>query len=121
MPLIGSRTQNSFNNGVLILADQVKTMPPEQTLRDLPALRADNDWWWLAYRGLWGTPEFLPFFGGSGPRGPKWQGVKWSDPFRWVMRNCIADDVPYWLEMFASWQPAEEEEFFSGLLDEEKG
>lgn len=89
--------------GEAVLADRVAVMPPEAILRDLSALRADDEWWWLAYRGLWGAPEFLPFFGGSGPRGPKWQGVKWRNPFRWVMRDCIADDLPYWLEMFASW------------------
>lgn len=96
---------SSFGNGAMVLVDAPRVMPPEHVLRDPPALRADDDWWWLAYRGLWGTPEFLPFFGGSGPRGPKWQGVKWNNPFQWVMRDCIADDLPYWLEMFASWDP----------------
>ncbi len=101
--------QSGIGIGKAVLADRVRVMPPEATLRDLPALRADDEWWWLAFRGLWGAPEFLPFFGGSGPRGPKWQGVKWSNPFRWVMRDCIADDLPYWLEMFASWQHDEDE------------
>lgn len=95
----------NVGNGVAILPERVRTMPPERVLRDLPALRRDDEWWWMAYRGLWGSPEFLPFFGGSGPRGPKWQGTKWANPFRWVMRDCIADDVPYWLEMFAAWEP----------------
>jgi hypothetical protein len=101
--------QSSLAAGVAVLAERVPVMPSEATLRDLAALRADDCWWWLAYRGLWGAPEFLPFFGGSGPRGPKWQGVKWSNPFRWVMRDCIADDLPYWLEMFASWADDEVE------------
>src|SRR3954447_10637320 len=109
-----ANAHTQFNNGVLVLTDCVETMPPEQVLRDLPALRADDGWWWLAYRGLWGTPEFLPFFGGSGPRGPKWQGGRWSNPFRWVMRDCIADDMPYWLEMFAAWQP--DDDPFAALL-----
>jgi hypothetical protein len=92
--------------GVAVFTENVRVMPPEHILRDLPALRADDEWWWLAYRGLWGAPEFLPFFGGSGPRGPQWQGTKWSNPFRWMMRECIADETPYWLEMFAGWEPA---------------
>ncbi|MGH2588491.1 MAG: hypothetical protein ACRDJE_26515, partial [Dehalococcoidia bacterium] len=54
--------------GAAIFTENVRVMPPEHVLRDLPALRADDEWWWLAYRGLWGAPEFLPFFGGSGPR-----------------------------------------------------
>ncbi len=97
-----------FGNGVTVFTDNVRVMPPERVLRDLPALRADDEWWWLAYRGLWGAPEFLPFFGGSGPRGPKWQGVKWTNPFRWVMRHCIADELPYWMEMFASWEAVDD-------------
>ena len=108
-----------FSNGQLTLIDRVAVMPPEATLRDLRALRADDDWWWLAYRGLWGSPEFLPFFGGSGPRGPKWQGIRWSNPFRWVMRDCIADDIPYWMEMFAAWEP--EDDPFAALLAEPDG
>jgi len=100
--------QPQIGNGVAILPERVPTMPPERILRDLPALRRDDEWWWLAYRGLWGTPEFLPFFGGSGPRGPKWQGTKWGNPFRWVMRDCIADDVPYWLEIFSAWEPEDD-------------
>jgi hypothetical protein len=107
-----------FSNGELVLAGRVELMPPEATTRDLPALRADDRWWWLAYRGLWGSPEFLPFFGGSGPRGPKWQGVKWANPFRWVMRDCIADDMPYWLEMFAAWEP--EDDPIAALLEEDE-
>ena len=103
-----ARVGSGVGNGVKILTDNVKVMPPEAVLSDLRALRADDDWWWLAYRGLWGAPEFLPFFGGSGPRGLKWQGAKWSNPFRWVMRDCIADDLPYWMEMFASWQPPDD-------------
>lgn len=93
-------------NGVRVFTENVKVMPPEAVLRDLARLKEDDDWWWLAYRGLWGAPEFLPFFGGSGPRGPQWQGIKWDDPFRWVMRHCIADEMPYWLEMFSDWEPA---------------
>lgn len=100
-----ANSQPQVGNGVAVLPEHVRLMPPERILRDLPALRRDDDWWWLAYRGLWGSPEFLPFFGGSGPRGPKWQGTKWANPFRWVMRDCIADDVPYWLEIFAAWEP----------------
>ena len=94
---------SGFSNGLALLIERVCVMPPETHLRDLAALRADDAWWWLAYRGRWGTPEFLPFFGGSGPRGPQWQGAKWNNPFRWVMRECMADDLPYWLEMFARW------------------
>jgi len=94
----------AFGTGVSVFTENVRVMPPEHILRDLPALRADDEWWWLAYRGIWGAPEFLPFFGGSGPRGPQWQGIKWSNPFVWVMRHCIADDLPYWLETFATWQ-----------------
>lgn len=99
-----------LGTGVKVFTDNVRVMPPEQTLRDLPALRADDEWWWLAYRGLWGTPEFLPFFGGSGPRGPRGQGLKWSNPFRWVMRECIADEMPYWIETFAGWEAEDEED-----------
>jgi hypothetical protein len=95
------------DNGVRVLVDNVRLMPPEPILRDLTALRAEDDWWWLGYRGLWGAPEFLPFSGGSGPRGPRWQGTKWSNPFHWVMHECLADDLPYWLEMFAGWEPAD--------------
>ena len=108
--------QPQVGNGVAILPERVRLMPHEQLLRDLPALRRDDDWWWLAYRGLWGSPEFLPFFGGSGPRGPRWQGTKWANPFRWVMHDCIADDVPYWREMFAAWDL--DEDPIAALLDE---
>jgi hypothetical protein len=101
-----AEAHSGMGNGVSVFTDNVRVMPPEHILRDLPALREDDEWWWLAYRGLWGAPEFLPFFGGSGPRGPQWQGIKWSNPFVWVMRHCIADDLPYWLETFANWQPA---------------
>ncbi|MCA9826323.1 MAG: hypothetical protein KC479_13010 [Dehalococcoidia bacterium] len=94
-------------NGVSMLIDDVRVMPNEAILRDPERLRQDDEWWWLAYRGLWGSPEVLPFFGGSGPRGPREQGVRWSNPFRWVMRECIADDLPYWVQMFASWQAGE--------------
>ncbi len=94
-------------NGVRIFTENVKLMPPEVVLRDLPRLRLDDEWWWLAYRGLWGAPELLPFFGESGPRGPQWQGIKWDNPFYWVMRHCIADEMPYWLEMFSAWEPEE--------------
>ena len=97
-------------NGVRLMVEDVPVMPPEQVLRDTEALTRDHEWWWLAYRGLWGSPEALPFFGGSGPRGPREQGIRWDNPFQWVMRECIADDLPYWIAMFASWQPAEEPE-----------
>ena len=90
-----------------VFTENVELLPPERLLRDLPALRADDHWWWLAYRGLWGAPEFLPFFGGSGPRGPMWQGLKWRNPFQWVMRECIADEIPYWVSTFARWNTAE--------------
>jgi hypothetical protein len=91
-------------NGERLLVDKVAVMPHNKVLQDLPNLRADDDWWWLAYRGLWGSPEALPFFGGSGPRGPREQGIRWENPFQWVMRECIADDLPYWIQMFAAWQ-----------------
>ncbi|MHB8574650.1 MAG: hypothetical protein ACYDCQ_04900 [Dehalococcoidia bacterium] len=97
----------SGGNGVRVFTENIKLMPPEALLRDLPGLRQNDEWWWLAYRGLWGAQEFLPFFGGSGPRGPQWQGVKWDNPFLWVMRHCIADEMPYWVEMFSAWQPEE--------------
>ena len=58
-----------MGNGVRIFTENVRVMPPEEVLRDLPRLRRDDDWWWLAYKGLWGAPEFLPFFGGSGHSG----------------------------------------------------
>jgi hypothetical protein len=70
-------------------------------------LARNDEWWWMAYRGLWGSPEALPFFGGSGPRGPREQGPRWDNPFQWVMRECIADELPYWIAMFSSWQPTE--------------
>jgi hypothetical protein len=99
--------QSGLGTAAVIAADDVQVMPPEHVLRDLEALRTDDSWWWLAYEGLWGAPEPLPFFGGSGPRGPRRQGVKWDNPFSWVMRECIADDLPYWLEIFARWQTSE--------------
>jgi hypothetical protein len=95
-------------SGSLVIAfDDVRVMPPEEVLTDPVRLRADDDWWWLAYEGLWGAPEPLPFFGGSGPRGPRLQGVKWDNPFTWVMRECMADDLPYWIKTFARWQMPE--------------
>lgn len=96
--------QSGAGNGVTVFTENVKVMPTENVLRDLAALKADDDWWWMAYQGLWGSPEVLPFFGGSGPRGPRGQGIRWTNPFRWVMRECIADDLPYWVEMFSSWE-----------------
>ncbi len=99
--------QSGAGNGQRIMIDNVQVMPPERTLRDGPALAKNDKWWWLAYRGLWGSPEALPFFGGSGPRGPREQGIRWDNPFQWVMRECIADELPYWIAMFSSWQPTE--------------
>lgn len=98
---------SASRNGAALLIDNVRVMPPEAVLRDTEQLLQDDEWWWLAYRGLWGSPEVLPFFGGSGPRGPREQGIRWSNPFQWVMRECIADDLPYWVQMFATWQAAE--------------
>ncbi|MGE3074063.1 MAG: hypothetical protein AB7N24_12475 [Dehalococcoidia bacterium] len=94
-------------NGERLLVDKVAVMPHNKIIQDLPTLRDDEEWWWLAYRGLWGSPEVLPFFGGSGPRGPREQGIRWDNPFQWVMRECIADDLPYWIQMFAAWQEPE--------------
>jgi hypothetical protein len=91
-------------NGVTVFTDNVKVMPTEQKLRDAETLRTNPDWWWMAYEGLWGSPEVLPFFGGSGPTGPQRQGIRWDNPFKWVMRDCIADELPYWVEMFAGWE-----------------
>lgn len=96
--------ESGNGNGVRLLIDRLEVMPPEAVLRDTERLRSDERWWWLAYRGLWGSPEALPFFGGSGPRGPREQGIRWDNPFQWVMRECIADDLPYWVQMFAAWQ-----------------
>ena len=109
---------SGLGNGVTLANPAVRLMPAEHVLRDLETLREDDEWWWLAYRGLWGSPEALPFFGGSGPRGPRYQGVKWSNPFAWVMRECIADDVPYWLETFATWELGEESDWLSEIEQE---
>jgi len=99
--------QSGAGNGVRVMVDSVRVMPTEKELRDTERLAKNDSWWWLAYKGLWGSPEALPFFGGSGPRGPREQGIRWSNPFQWVMRECIADDLPYWIQMFSGWQPRE--------------
>jgi hypothetical protein len=105
-------------NGMRVMVDDVPVMPPEKVLRDPEALSKDDEWWWLAYRGLWGSPEALPFFGGSGPRGPREQGVRWDNPFQWVMRECIADDLPYWIAMFADWQPTESDDVWTPAAEQ---
>lgn len=47
---------------------------------------------WLIYPGLWGDRPLFSI-GGSGPKGPLWQGLKSDNPFEWVRRVCVADDM----------------------------
>ena len=46
---------------------------------------------WLIFPGLWGDRPLLSI-GGSGPKGPLWQGLKSDNPFAWVRRECAPDD-----------------------------
>ncbi|MFQ5854188.1 MAG: hypothetical protein ACE5LU_00890 [Anaerolineae bacterium] len=48
--------------------------------------------YWLMYPGLWGDRPLFSI-GGSGPQGPLWQGLKSDNPFEWVRRKCVADDM----------------------------
>jgi len=50
-----------------------------------------NTWWWLFYGGTWGARAFLPFAGSSGVDGPRFQGDKWYNPWKWVRETCTAE------------------------------
>ena len=50
-----------------------------------------NEWWWLFYGGTWGARAFLPLAGSSGVDGPMFQGDKWSDPWKWIVEECVAE------------------------------
>jgi len=94
------RSSDSFAFGCasagVELLPQVQLLPSEQSLSN-PTV-ADK-WWWLFYRGLWGSPGV--FKGGwSGPEGPREQGIRWWDPFYWAEKVCGADEVEMWPSVF---------------------
>lgn len=54
-----------------------------------------GEWRWLNHKGRWGSPgDYDLEFGDSGPRGPKYAMLKWTDPFRWISVVCETAEQP---------------------------
>ena len=51
---------------------------------------ASGPWGWLGHQGRWGAAGHLLDleFGDDAPKGPRFAGDKWDDPFTWIALNC---------------------------------